>query len=203
MKHYPVPAEALLVFRKALEQFVHFTEEEWLLFSLHLTAVNYKKKEHFARQGEICNHMAFILNGSLRYYLIKDGADITGYFSFRGELASSYKSFLTRQPAVNYIQVLEPTDLILISYEDMQKMLCHPMLAYKMEQMGRRIAEHYICCYEERISAFITQTPEERYQEMMNKDREILQRVPQHYIANFLGITPVSLSRIRKRLLYQ
>jgi hypothetical protein len=74
-------------------------------------------------------------------------------------------------------------------------------LAYKIERFGRLIAEYYLCCYEDRVSAFITQTPEERYLKLMENGREILLRIPQHYVANFLGITPVSLSRIRKRVL--
>jgi len=198
----PDPA-ALFIFRKALEKFVTFSEEEWRLFVQYVSTSSLKKKEHFAREGEIAKYIGFILTGSMRYYHIKDGEEITGYFSFDGELVSSYKSFLTRQPGTGYIQALEPTTLLLISYHDLQDMLNHPLLAYKMERFGRLTAEYYLCCYEERISSFITQTPEERYQNLVSKEREILQRVPQHYIANFLGITPVSLSRIRKRLLFQ
>ena len=75
------------------------------------------------------------------------------------------------------------------------------MLAYKMERFGRLVAEYYLCCYEDRVASFVTQTPEERYLQLLSTGREILQRMPQHYIANFLGITPVSLSRIRRRVL--
>jgi CRP-like cAMP-binding protein len=83
----------------------------------------------------------------------------------------------------------------------MQQLYTHPVLAYKMERFGRLVAEFYLLCYEERIASFITQTPEERYSKLLETGREILQRIPQHYIANFLGITPVSLSRIRRRML--
>ena len=82
-------------------------------------------------------------------------------------------------------------------------MLNNPLLAYKMERFGRLVAEHYICCYEDRISSFILQSPEERYLKMLETAPGIMQRVPQHYVANFLGITPVSLSRIRKRTVFQ
>ena len=83
----------------------------------------------------------------------------------------------------------------------MDDMLNNPMLAYKMERFGRMIGEHYLCCYEDRVVSFLTQSPEERYLQLLNTGREILQRMPQHYIAHFLGITPVSLSRIRRRIL--
>ena len=80
-------------------------------------------------------------------------------------------------------------------------MLADPMLAYKMERFGRLTAEHYLCCYEDRVTAFITQTPEERYLHLMQTRKDVMLRMPQHYIANYLGITPVSLSRIRRRIL--
>ena len=191
----------LNVFRESLEKYVSFNEAEWIVFTQHLSLATYKKKQHFAEAGTICRHFGFVLTGSVRYYHIIDGNDVTGYFSFEKEYVSSYKSFLTGEPSGNYIQALEPTQIILISKPNLDKMLANPMLAYKIERFGRLIAEHYLICYEDRVTAFITQTPEERYLKLLENGREVLQRMPQHYIANFLGITPVSLSRIRKRIL--
>lgn len=191
------------LFRRSLEQFVVFNEEEWMLFKQHLGFSTLKKKDYFVTAGKVCDSIGFVVSGSVRYYHIKDGTELTGYFSFENEFVTSFKSFLTREPAANYIQALEETELILISHQDLHQMLAHPLLAFKMEHFGRTIAEYCICCYEDRITSFITQSPEERYLKMMETGREIFQRIPQHYIANFLGITPVSLSRIRKRVLYQ
>jgi CRP-like cAMP-binding protein len=191
----------LNVFRECLEKYISFNEAEWIVFAQHLSLATYKKKQHFAEAGSICRHFGFVLTGSVRYYHIINGNDVTGYFSFEKEYVSSYKSFLTGEPSGNYIQALEPTQIVLISKPDLDKMLANPMLAYKMERFGRLIAEHYLICYEDRVNAFITQTPEERYLKLLENGQEILQRMPQHYIANFLGITPVSLSRIRKRIL--
>ncbi|WP_214071594.1 Crp/Fnr family transcriptional regulator [Mucilaginibacter sp. dw_454] len=192
---------ALITFRKSLEKFVTFNEAEWIVFTQHLTYSTLKKKQYFAVEGKVCDKIAFVVTGSVRYFHIKDGVDITGYFSFENEFVSSYKSYLTGMPALNYIQALEDTRLINISKKDMDAMLNNPLLAYKMERFGRLAAEYYLCCYEDRVAAFITQTPEERYLDLLSTGREILQRMPQHYIANFLGITPVSLSRIRRRLM--
>ena len=160
-----------------------------------------KKKHYFAEPDKVCDKVGFIASGSVRYFHIKDGQDITGYFSFENEFVSSYKSFLTGLPGFTYIQALEDTKLITFTRKDMDQMLANPMLAYKMERFGRLVAEHYLCCYEDRVVSFITQTPEERYLQLLSTGREILQRMPQHYIANYLGITPVSLSRIRRRVL--
>jgi CRP-like cAMP-binding protein len=191
---------ALSTFREHLKRCIDFNEAEWILFSQYLSFAKLKKKHYFAESGKVCNKVGFIIKGSVRYFHIKDGEDITGYFSFENEFLSSYKSYLTGLPGYVYIQALEDSLLITFTRKDMDDMLANPMLAYKMERFGRLIAEQYLCCYEDRVTAFVTQTPEERYLELMNTGREILQRMPQHYVANYLGITPVSLSRIRKRI---
>ncbi len=192
---------ALQIFRDQLKQYVEFNEAEWILFTQHLGFSNLKKKQNFAQDGKVCDRVGFILKGSVRYFNIKDGQEITGYFSFENEFLSSYKSYLTGLPGRVYIQALEDTRLITFTREDMDQMLANPMLAYKMERFGRLIAEHYLICYEDRVTAFVTQTPEERYIELLSSGGDTLQRMPQHYVANYLGITPVSLSRIRKRIL--
>ena len=194
-------SQALAIFRKCLGKFIEFNEAEWIIFIQHLSFSTIKKKNYFAVPEKTCDKVGFIINGTMRYFHIKDGQDITGYFSFENEFVTSYKSYLTGLPGYTYVQALEDTKLITFSRKDMDQMLVNPMLAYKMERFGRLVAEYYLCCYEDRVASFVTQTPEERYLQMLSTGREILQRMPQHYIANFLGITPVSLSRIRKRVL--
>jgi len=192
---------ALNIFRQQLEQYVVFNEAEWIVFQQNLSFRRLKKKQNFTQPGEVCSDFGFVLAGSVRYFYVKDGEEITGYFSFENDYVSSYKSFLTQSPGISYIQALEDTLLITISYHNMQQMLANPLLAYKMERFGRLIAEHYLVCCEDRISSFVVKTPEERYMDLLSTGKEILQRMPQHYIAHFLGITPVSLSRIRRRTL--
>lgn len=192
---------ALENFRKSLEPYAVFNEAEWIVFMQHLDFKKIKKKKHFIEPGQLCNEVGFIATGSVRFYHVRDGEEITGYFCLENEFVSSYKSFLTRQPATHYIQALEDTELITFSYKNLQLMLNNPMLAYKMERFGRLIAEYYLICYEDRMTSFVTKTPEERYLDLLSTSKDIFQRIPQHYIANFLGITPVSLSRIRRRIL--
>jgi len=193
--------EALAVFRKGISKFIEFDETEWAIVSQHLDLKKLKKKGLFAQPGIVCSEIGFILTGSVRYFNVKDGEEITGYFSFENELTSSYSSFLTRQPCLNYVQALEDTQLVIIAYKNLQAMLAHPLLAYKMERFGRHVAEYYLICYEDRMTSFITKSPEERYLDLLNTGRDIIRRMPQHYIAHFLGITPVSLSRIRRRIM--
>ncbi|MBL4677518.1 MAG: Crp/Fnr family transcriptional regulator [Mucilaginibacter sp.] len=188
-------------FREQIAVYVEFNEAEWIVLIQHLSVEKLKKKEYFVEPGEVCKSVGFVLSGSVRYYHIIDGKGITNYFSFENDFVSSYKSFLTGEPCISYIQALEPSVILTISKKAWEQMLNNPMLAYKIERFGRLIAEHYLICYEDRVASFITQTPEERYLKLLENGKEIIQRMPQHYIANFLGITPVSLSRIRKRIL--
>ena len=154
----------------------------------------------FVGEGKICNEVGFILNGSFRFYFVKDGIEISNYFCFQNEFISSYRSFLKREPGIVNIDAMEDSLVICFSHESLQQLLLDDRIVLKMERFGRAIAEYLICCYEDRVVSFVTQTPEARYRLLLENGDGLLQRIPQHYLANYLGITPVSLSRIRKRI---
>lgn len=190
----------LQVFRKYLEPFVQFSEEEWSIFCKHLLLRTLKRKSRFVSGGKICNEVGFILDGSFRFYFVKDGVEISNYFSFQNEFISSYRSFLKREASLIYVEAMQDSLVISFSYASIQELLKDERMVLKMERFGRMIAEYLICCYEDRVISFVTQTPEERYRRLLENGDGLLQRIPQHYLANYLGITPVSLSRIRKRI---
>lgn len=192
--------EQLIIYRKSLEQFVIFSDEEWAIFSEQLYTREIKKRQLFIGAGKICNEVGFILSGSFRFYLDKDAVEITNYFCFEGEFISSYKSFLKREPGFTSIEAIKDAVVICFDNAALERLINDERIAYKMERFGRLVAEYLICCYEDRLVTFITKSPEERYLELLDKQPALLQKIPQYYLANFLGITPVSLSRIRKRL---
>ncbi|WP_158799068.1 Crp/Fnr family transcriptional regulator [Pedobacter sp. L105] len=187
-------------FRQQMNKMVIFNDEEWNVFAKHLNIKALHKKDHFTRVGEVCKELGFILSGSVRLYHVINGEEKTGYFCLDKEFICSYKSFLKQEPGLSSIQVLEDSLLITLSHIALRQLLDHPVTAYKMERFGRLIAEQLICCYEDRVQAFVTQNPEERYAALLKNNPRILQHIPQHFLANYLGITPVSLSRIRKRI---
>jgi len=193
-------SEHLTIFRKSIEQFVLFTDEEWAIFSEHLYTREIKKRALFIGAGKICAEVGLILSGSFRFYLNKDGIEISNYFCFEGELISSYKSFLQQEPGLTNIEAMEDAVVICFHHKGLTQLINDDRIAYKMERFGRLVAEYLVCCYEERLITFVTKTPEERYMELLYKQPGLLQRIPQYYVANYLGITPVSLSRIRRRL---
>lgn len=191
----------LPAFRQQMDKWVIFNDEEWAIITKYLNFKSLHKKEHFTRAGDICKELGFIVLGSVRlYHDVKDGEEKTSYFSLNNEFICSYKSFIKQEPGFSSIQALEDTLLITFNHSDLQHLLNNPVTAYKMERFCRLIAEHLICCYEDRVQAFVTQSPEERYAALLNGNTRMLQYIPQHYLANYLGITAVSLSRIRKRI---
>jgi hypothetical protein len=190
----------LVQFRTALKRFVDFTDTEWQLFTGHLYRRSLNKKDVFVFADKVCDEIGFILKGSLRFYFVKDGIELSNYFCFENELISSYRSFLKGVPGGITIEAMEKSALICFSHASLQQLLSDENTAFKMERFGRTIAEYLICCYEERVFSFVTQTPEERYLQLLEQQPKFIQLIPQHYLANYLGITPVSLSRIRKRI---
>lgn len=192
--------EQLNEFRNSLISFVAFTDEEWALFAEPLRLRSLKKKESFVTAGEVCTEIGFVISGSLRFYFLKDGIEVSSYFCFGSELVTSYGSFLKRAPSAMSIDAIGDSLLIVLSCDALQQLMQLPQLSLKLERMGRRIAEYLVCCYEERVASFLTQSAEERYASMLIRMPDLLQRIPQHQIANYLGVTPVSLSRIRGRI---
>lgn len=193
--------QLLQQFRTQLDKIVELTNEQWAIFSEYLYVREIPKKGLFAEAGKYCREVALIARGSMRVFHVKDGVEMSGYFCFQNEFVSSYTAFLRGNKSSISIDAMEDAVLICFTHQSLQSMLADDRIALKMERFGRLIAEELICCYDERVISFITMTPEERYMLMVERQDKFLQKVPQHYIANYLGITPVSLSRIRKRIL--
>lgn len=190
----------LSTYREKIKSFITFSDEEWHLFMGYLKIKKLSKNECFVENGEICREIAFIIKGSVRFCNVVDGIEITGYFSFENNFVTALKSYLTGEPCLYDIKTLEETSFIILTKENMQTLLAHPLLSCKMERFGRLIAEKFNILFEDRIKSFVVKTAEQRYLDLLESGQDILQRVPLQYIAQFIGVTPVSLSRIRKRI---
>jgi len=148
------------------------------------------------QEGEISKKMLFIEKGCLRTWVNNDGIDITTQFFFEGDKVSSIESFMTNQPSLYSIESLEPCVLQCISQKDFQNLLAHlPEIREEMQQhLFRRFLNSQKTFY-----SYLKNNPQKRYLELLEEHPHIFQRVAQHYIASYLGITSVSLSRIRNR----
>jgi CRP-like cAMP-binding protein len=191
--------QAVLRLRHQIEQFVPLTDEDWALLQPHLTMTTLKKHGLFVRAGTVATEVALVLDGMLRQFYPKDGEERTTYFFFENHFLSAYISCLTGKPAQITIEALTETTYISFPYARLSDLFDQRMV---WQKFGRLIAEYLAIGLEERMVNLLLLTPEERYLDLMMSGRKkILERVPQHYIASYLGITPVSLSRIRNRIL--
>jgi CRP-like cAMP-binding protein len=180
-----------------LSQFISLNQSEEHIFVSKLVLKRYKKKELILQEGDICKHTYFINSGCLRYFYVVDGVENTGQFFFENGWYTDYHSFLTGKPTVQNLEPLEDCELLLLSKTALEQLFVE---VPKFEKYGRIMAENAFLGSRYKNEMLTNQTAEERYLTLMKERPKVLERIPQHYIASYLGIKPPSLSRIRKRL---
>jgi CRP-like cAMP-binding protein len=181
-----------------IRPFVSFTENEQQLLESAFSFRQVPKKFKLAAEGKVAKELYFIIKGLVRLYYTKDGEEITGYIFKEYLFASSYDSFLRQVPGIQTLETLEDCDLLVITYNRLQQLYNE---LPKMHIVARKVAEQRFINAQLMLSSFILDSPEERYRKFEEQHGDLLLRVPHHIIASYLGITPVSLSRIRKRLM--
>lgn len=157
----------------------------------------YKKGEFFLSEGQICKQVGFVAGGLMRYYINHDGQEKTYSFSGENNYVCNYESFLPQRPSSKIIQALEDSDVLVISYDDLQLFYAN---VREGERFGRIAIEAVFIQLLQDLSSFYTETPELRYERFLKNHADLQQRVSQYHIASFVGVKPQSLSRIRKRI---
>lgn len=155
------------------------------------------KNEHLVSEGKICRHLYFLQQGALRGYYTLDGKEITHWFAFEHDFVTSFHSFITQQPAVENIQLLEGSVLWSISKETLMKLFDR---YHEIERLVRIATEKYYIRLEERFVNAHFKTAAERYEHLLQQSPHIIERVPLGFIASYLGISQETLSRIRSRI---
>ena len=157
----------------------------------------FKKDAVLLKEGQICRNCYFVLDGCIRQYQLKKGTEKTTAFFTEGQAAVLYTSYMEGTPSEYYLSCVEDSILTCGTYEEEQKLHEQfPKLKYLVHTM---MAQDF-AALQKRLSSMINQVPEERYLHMLNSQPELLQKVPLHHLAGYIGVTPESLSRIRKRL---
>src|SRR5687768_12238926 len=193
-----VSTEATALLRKHIQRFISLTDNEWDLLIPHLQEKKLRKNQFFIQEGKKEKNIAFVIEGNLRQFYTRDGEEKTTYFYFENHLMSSYVSCITGKPSQLSIEALTDCQLLVFTYETLQSLYRQ---SQHWERFGRLLAEYLSIGLEERMVGLLMLSPEERYHQLLESNKQkILERIPQHYIANYLGITPVSLSRIRNRI---
>lgn len=173
-------------------------DEDWNMLVPHVAERRLRKGELMVREGETGKEVAIIIEGQMRHFYTCDGEEKTTYFYFEQAFVSAYISCITGKPSLVSIEALADTRLLVFPYSILKELFSKSIY---WERFGRLIAEWAMMGLEDRMVGLLTQSPEERYLALINSNKtKILERIPQHHIANYLGITPVSLSRIRNRI---
>ena len=192
-------AEAFKLLRKQITAFSTITDTDWEMLLPFLELKQLRKNQLFTAEGKRANEIGLVITGMFRQYYTKDGEEKTTYFFFEQHFISAYISCITGNPSLITIEALSDASYVSFSFTKMNELLNSSMA---WQKFGRLIAEYTMIGLEERMVSLLLQSPEERYVELLNSNKiKIIERIPQHYIANYLGVTPVSMSRIRNRLL--
>lgn len=184
--------------KRILKDLIQLTEPEWDILKDKLIRKEFKEKSILIGEGKIADNLYFIESGLLRTYYLQDGKEISTYFACDGQFISSYSSFISQTPSLEYLEAIEISILYSISFSSIVKLYKE---ISKFEKLGRIMAEKNYLCVLDRTRKMQTLSAKQKYLDFItNYDRKIVQRVPQHQIASFLGFAPESLSRVRKQI---
>lgn len=183
-------------FRIFVEQYEKIPDEDWKLISAKFKRRELTKNFNILEQGKICKSLYFLESGLLRYFVLKDGNELTKFFTIAPYCFTSQASFNTKKPANEYIQTIEPSIIWETSYDQNEELL----QLKSWNNFARKITQEVQFFTEEILEELQSETAENRYKKLLKTQPELLQRIPLKYLASFYGVAPQSLSRIRKKL---
>lgn len=175
------------------------TEEEKQLTQEAFKIKHLRKRQYLLQEGDICKHMAFLVKGSGRMYSIhENGQENIIRFAIEGWWLGDYESYNLQTPSRYHIEMLEDSDVLLVTREQIQAL---SSAVPAVDLMIREIDRKGTIATQKRIHSTISLNAEERYNQLNQNYPEFMRRFPQSMIASYLGITPETLSRIRKKLI--
>lgn len=186
--------------KQSLLSFVKLSENELTEFYEKLQVKSLARKEFLLTEGNLCKSLYFVNQGCLRYFYVVDGEEKTGQFFFENSWYTDLESFLSEQPSMQNIQAIENTELLVLPKAALYELYEQNP---KIERFGRLVIENAFLGLRKKNQMLTNQSPEERYLHLLKTRPKVAERVPQIYIASYLGIKPESLSRIRKRIFEQ
>ncbi|MEQ9426508.1 MAG: Crp/Fnr family transcriptional regulator [Cyclobacteriaceae bacterium] len=182
--------------KKFISQYVQLSDPELDDISSKFRFKSIKKNHYLFGQGDVCKDLVFVEKGCLRLYYLKDGIEISVWFAFEQSSAIEIYSFISGEPSNYFLQAIEDTEVLFLPKSELNK-LYHQQP--KMQEMMRNYWEDVILHLVDRFTALQKDSAEKRYLDLLEKP-EYLKSIPQKYLASFIGVTPTSLSRIRKQI---
>ncbi|ANI88097.1 cyclic nucleotide-binding protein [Arachidicoccus ginsenosidimutans] len=175
-------------------------DTQWNDFTSYFKRMETPAKTILLREGEIARKLFLIEKGCVRVWFNNDGKDITFQFFFEHNTVSSIESFLKNIPSLVTLETIEPCVLWYIHKKDFNKIFEEIKNIPALREAFIDAIFERTFNYMKHFLSFIKDTPQQRYLNLINDNPQIIQRVPQHYIASYLGITKVHLSRIKSKM---
>lgn len=156
------------------------------------------KKEYFIRQGEFCKYIAFVIKGEfITSRIILDGTELTLGYTSGYDLVTDYPAFLNGTDSLLNIQAISDCELLLFTKDQFEAFFEYNM---DTQRYGRMVAQALMSGWEAALITLYCETPEERYLKLLNQAPDLFQKLPLRHIASLIGVTPETLSRIRRKL---
>ncbi len=171
--------------------------ELWNSFSKSMFSRKFKKNEYIKNPNETEKFLNFILKGSIGNFVLNNGNETCISLSINDNFSSDYFSFLKQKPSLIYSIALEKTEVLSISNVELSKLYSKSTSGV---WLGKTIAEQLFIQRQQIQIDFLTLTAKERYLKLLSERPEIYQRISLKYIASYIGVTPESLSRLRKKI---
>lgn len=183
-------------FYKYIQNYTPLSITDWQKIAPYLKRKQYKKGDLLLKEGMVCQHVYFLESGVLRYFIWKDGQDISKFFTLPPYCFTSQRSFTTETPATENIEVLEDAVVWVMHRKD-----AYTLFDLKSWSTFVRTLVQEVQFFTEQILEEIqNETAENRYIKMVETGDILLQKIPLKHLASYLGIAPQSLSRIRKKI---
>lgn len=181
---------------QSIATFIELSQSDQALIRRLFQHRHVEQGAYILLEGEICQEVAYIASGLVRYYINQDGEALTYAFGSEGEFLCDYSSFLVKQPSRHTIEALESTELLTISFDRLQQLYQN---VEQGERFGRLVVEQIFTQMLDQLTSLYCDPPRLRYERFLQQFPHLVKRLPQYYIASYIGVKPQSLSRIRRR----
>ena len=182
---------------KNIEAYISLDENDIILLEDAIEKRVFKKNDIIFTEGNIADEIYFVTRGCVRLFYNADGNDKTAFFYTEGQFICAGESYTYNTPATENFQAVEQTEIYVFTKKKTDELL---RKVPRFEVIARIATENELITCQKVIASFVTKSAEERYTDLLNTQGDLFLRVPQQFIASFLGVSPETLSRIKARV---